>query len=116
MIFGDGWAASDPLDVDRLAPLVVDAHDLGAVPAGDVDHALAEEAVDGDDDDVAGRDGVDEGGLHAGRPGGRERQGAPVVGAPDVAEQVARLVHDRRGSRGRGGPSSGAARARVASG
>ncbi len=42
----------DPLDVDRLTPLVVDAHDLGAVPAGDVDHALAEEAVDRDDDDV----------------------------------------------------------------
>src|SRR6478609_9529945 len=59
MIFGDGWA----------------------VATRDVDHALAEEAVDRDDDDVAGGDGVDEGCLHPGRPGGRKGQGAAVVGA-----------------------------------
>ena len=78
----------DPVDGDRLTPLVVDAHDLGAVPSGDVDHALAEEAVDRDDDDVTGLDGVDEGSLHAGRPGGRQRQRALVAGAPDVAEEA----------------------------
>ena len=84
----------DPLDVDRLAPLVLDRDDLGAAAGGDVAHPLAEEAVDRDDHDVAGVDGVDEGRLHAGGAGGAERQGARVGRAPGRAEQVAGLVHD----------------------
>ena len=42
------------LGIDRLAPLGLDPHDLGAAARGDVAHALAEHAVHADDDDVAG--------------------------------------------------------------
>src|SRR6476620_9806501 len=53
-------AAMIAVDVDRLPPVVLDRDDLGAAPGRDVGHALAEEPVDRDHDDVAGVHGVDE--------------------------------------------------------
>ena len=41
------------LRIDRATPRLVDAHDLGAAPARDLAHALAEHAVDADDRGVA---------------------------------------------------------------
>ena len=83
-----------PLDVDRLPPLVLDGDDLGAAAGGDVAHPLAEETVHADDHDVAVVDRVDERRLHAGAAGRADREGAGVAGAPGLAEQLARLVHD----------------------
>ena len=63
-----GFAAlrvEQPLRVDRAAPRLVDAHDLGAAALRDVAHALAEHAVDADDHGVARLDEVDEARLHA---------------------------------------------------
>ena len=51
--FGRRVGGEHALDVDRLPPLVLDGDDLGAAAGGDVDHPLAEQAVDRDDDDVA---------------------------------------------------------------
>ena len=106
--------------VDGAAPLEVDAHDLGAHAGGDVAHALAEQAVDADDDHVAGLDEVDEGGLHAAGAGGRQRQGAGVLGAPQGAQSGADLVHlgdelgvqvaEQRAGQRRGGLRVGVAR------
>ena len=82
-----------PLDVDRLAPLVLDRDHLGPAAGGHVAHPLAEEPVDRDDHDVTGVDGVDERGLHARRPRGGDGQGAGVGRAPHLAQHVAGLVH-----------------------
>ena len=57
-------------------------------------HPLAEESVHADDHDVAVVDRVDERRLHAGAAGRTDREGAGVGGAPGLAEQLARLVHD----------------------
>jgi hypothetical protein len=83
-----------PLGVDRLPPFVVDPHDLGPAPRGDVDHALPEQPVDRDDDHVACAHGVDERGLHAGRAGRRQRQRAPVRRPEDLPQPVGGLVQD----------------------
>jgi hypothetical protein len=83
-----------PVGVDRLPPLVLDGDHLGPAPRGDVDHPLAEQAVDRDDDDVARSDRVDECRLHAGRPGRRQRQGASVGRAEQLPEPVGRLVQN----------------------
>src|SRR3712207_8775095 len=58
------------------APWLLDAHHVGAAPARDVAHALAEHPVDADDRGVAGLEQVDEAGFHAGaaRPADRQRQ------------------------------------------
>ena len=72
--FGLRMRGRERLGIDRLAPLGLDPHDLGAAPRRDVAHALAEHAVHADDDDVAGLDDVDERRLHAGRPGAADRQ------------------------------------------
>ena len=56
-----------PLRVERQAPRLLDPHDVGAAPARDLAHALAEHAVDADDHGVARLDQVDEARLHARR-------------------------------------------------
>ena len=94
MIAGLGWADSTRSTSTGLAPLVLDRDDLGTAAGRDVAHPLAEETVDRDHDDVAVVDGVDERRLHAGRAGGRDRQGAGVRRAPHLAQHLARLVHD----------------------
>ena len=49
-------ASSSRCGSSGAAPRRVDPHDLGAAPAGDLAHALAEHAVDADDHGVAGLD------------------------------------------------------------
>ena len=81
------------LGVHRLAPLEVDAHHVSAAAGGHVTHALPEQAVDADHDDVTGVHGVHECGLHAGRTSRRQRQRPTILGAPDPTQALAGVVH-----------------------
>ena len=54
-----------PLRVERPAPLLLDAHDVGAAAARHLAHAVAEHAVGADDRGVARLEQVDEARLHA---------------------------------------------------
>ena len=92
--FGDGCAASTRSASTGCPHSCSTAHDLGPAPRGDVDHPLPEQAVDRDDDDVARAHGVDERRLHAGRAGGRQRQGAPVRRPEHLPQPVGGLVQD----------------------
>ena len=83
------------LGIEREAPLLLDAHDVGTAAARDFAHPVAEHAVRADDGGVAGLEQVDEAGLHAGRAGAAHREGQRVVGAEDGAQARHRLVHDR---------------------
>ena len=84
-----------PLRIDRAAPRLVDAHDLGTAPARHLAHALAEHAVHADDRGVAGLEQVDEARLHAGRAGAADRQRQRVRGLEHGSEPIGDLVeHD----------------------
>ena len=81
--------------IDRVTPGGLDAHDLGAAPARDLAHPLAEHAVDADDRGVARLEQVDEACLHPGRSGSADRQGERVARAEHRAQTVGDLVeHD----------------------
>ena len=85
-----------PVGVDRLAPLGVDADDLSTVTARHFAHPLAEDAVDADDDRVAGTDEVDEGRLHACGAGSAHGKGQGVRSPEDLAQAVIRVVEKRQ--------------------
>ena len=105
--FGRRVGGQHALGVDRLPPLVLDrARPRRRSGAATSTIRCAEQAVDADDDDVARSDGVDERRLHAGRAGGRQRQGEPVRRAEHLAQPVGGLVEDARGTPGRGGPAA----------
>ena len=80
--------------VEGFAPRRVHPGDDRAETARHFAHALTEDAVDPDDDRVAGSDEVDEGGLHAGRAGATEGQRQLVVGGEHDPEPLDRLVQD----------------------
>jgi hypothetical protein len=67
--------AEDLIDVKSPSPFGVDAHHFGPAAGGHVEHALAEQPVDADDNDAARSDGVDERRLHARRPGTGDGKG-----------------------------------------
>jgi hypothetical protein len=92
MTAGDRVGGEQPLGVDRGAPVEGDRHDLGPAARRHVDHALSEHAVDADDHHVARVHHVDEGGLHAGRPGAADGQGEGVLRAEHGPEPLAGLV------------------------
>ena len=93
MIAGAGWAASEPRRGSIGSPHGgVDPDDVGAEAVRHLAHPLAEDAVDPDDDGVAGPHEVDERGLHAGRAGPAHGQGQRVRGGEDLAQAVVRVV------------------------
>ena len=57
---------AERLRVDYGAPFIFDAFDSRPDSGGNVFQPAAEEAIDGDDDSVAGLQEVDEGRFHAG--------------------------------------------------
>src|SRR5699024_10461054 len=73
----------NPLNVDRLAPLVLNGDDLAAVATRDIGHPLSEQSVDRDDHDITRMYEVRERGFHPDRSGAGQREGAAVVGLPD---------------------------------
>ena len=64
----------EKLGVEGTAPRLVDPDDVSAAPAGDLAHALPEDAVDPDDRGVARLEEVDEAGLHPGGAGAADRE------------------------------------------
>ena len=116
IIAGAGCADEQPVRVDRLAPLGVDADDLGTVAARDLAHPLAEDAVDADDDRVAGPDEVDEGRLHAGGAGSAHGKGERVRRPEDLRAGGHSCCRAAPGTADRGVRASGPASAMVTSG
>ena len=80
------------LDVDRLAPFVVNGNGVGAGPADHVDHPPTKDAIDADHDGVARSDEVDNGGFHPGRPGCRHGKRQRVCGAEYRAQPNVGLI------------------------
>ena len=96
----DGLRAAELLEAGgevvrarRLAPLVLDGLDVGAVGGGELLPALAERAGGDDDHAVAGRAEVRDGGLHRAGAGAGEEQ--------DVVRGAAHLREPLEASRGR---------------
>ena len=80
------------LRIDGRPPFGVDTHHVGAAPRRDIAHALTEDAVHPDDDDIARPDDVHERRFHTRGAGAADRKRQRVVGAKDRAQPVARLV------------------------
>ncbi len=95
---GFGFDAVDGVDdgllIEDGSPGGFDFFDDGAAAFGDVDHASAEDAVDADEDFVAGFDEVDEEGFHAGGACAGDGEGHFVLGAEGLAEFGADVIHD----------------------
>ncbi len=86
----------DLLGLEDLSPGPVDAPQAPADPLGDVAHAAAEKAVDADQNLVVGLNQVDQGRLHAGAAGARDRQGQGIVGPEEGAQSRLHPVHQRQ--------------------
>ena len=79
---------------EGFAPGLLEAHDLGTVAPGHVGHAVAEVSVGEDHDFGAGFDQVGDGSFHASAAGGRDNEGALVLGAEDVAQHALVVATD----------------------
>lgn len=98
---GDGFGIREFVDGvgdhafrENVAPRHFEGVDDGSGTAHYVQHALAEDAVDAEDDLVAGFDEVGYDGFHAGHSGCGNGEGEGVFGAIDFAEHGAGGVHD----------------------
>ncbi len=85
----------ETLRVERHAPPLLDAHDVGAATARDLAHPVAEHAVRTDDRGVTGFEEVHEARFHPRRAGTRQREGERVVGAEHEAQPRHGVVEQR---------------------
>lgn len=79
--------------IDRLAPLELDLHHLGAGAVGHVGHAAAEGAVDGDDGAVARLQQVHDRRFHAGGAGRGQRDAGMVRRIEQPGQRALDLFH-----------------------
>jgi hypothetical protein len=79
---------------EDVTPGRFDRMDRGAAPFHHVFHPSAEDPIDADDDFITRLDEIGRNAFHARHAGAADGEGERVLCAEDLAEQLARLVHD----------------------